>query len=67
MHFYQNAELDKLLNSFYKTANKGEQLEIAHGIQKIIAQDQVTIPVMSGAYMYQYNTTRFALVERAKS
>jgi peptide/nickel transport system substrate-binding protein len=60
MHFYQNAELDKLLNSFYKTADKAEQLEIAHGIQKIIAQDQVTIPVMSGAYMYQYNTTRFA-------
>ncbi|MBY6197041.1 ABC transporter substrate-binding protein [Vibrio hangzhouensis] len=60
MHFYKNAELDKLLNSFYKTANKDEQLEIAHGIQKIIAQDQVTIPVMSGAYMYQYNTSRFA-------
>ncbi|MCV5217463.1 hypothetical protein OFC53_40175, partial [Escherichia coli] len=31
----------------------------AHGIQQIIAQDQVTIPVLSGAYMYQYNTTRF--------
>ncbi|USE00959.1 ABC transporter substrate-binding protein [Vibrio sp. SCSIO 43133] len=60
MHFYKNAELDNLLNSFYKTADKDEQLEIAHGIQKIIAQDQVTIPVMSGAYMYQYNTTRFA-------
>ncbi|MGL6258413.1 ABC transporter substrate-binding protein [Vibrio sp. WXL103] len=59
MHFYQNAQLDGLLDSFYKTADKGEQLEIAHGIQKLIAQDQVTIPVLSGAYMYQYNTTRF--------
>ena len=59
MHFYQNNKLDNLLNSFYKTANRKEQLDIAHGIQKIIATDQVTIPVLSGAYMYQYNTTRF--------
>ncbi|WP_375752657.1 ABC transporter substrate-binding protein [Vibrio sp. HN007] len=59
MHFYKNEQLDKLLDSFYKTADKDEQLSIAHGIQKIIADDQVTIPVMSGAYMYQYNTTRF--------
>ncbi|OLQ92768.1 peptide ABC transporter substrate-binding protein [Vibrio ponticus] len=59
LHYYKNAELDKLLNGFYKTADKQEQLEIAHGIQAIIAADQVTIPVMSGAYMFQYNTTRF--------
>ena len=59
MHFYKNDQLDGLLNSFYKTADKNEQLEIAHGIQQIIAADQVTVPVMSGAYMYQYNTTRF--------
>ncbi|WP_114784981.1 ABC transporter substrate-binding protein [Vibrio tetraodonis] len=59
MHFYQNNKLDNLLNSFYKTANRKEQLDIAHGIQKIIATDQVTIPVLSGAYMYQYNTMRF--------
>lgn len=59
MHYYQNAELDKLLDSFYKTADKDEQLEIAHQIQAIIAKDQVTIPVLSGAQMYQYNTTRF--------
>lgn len=59
MHFFKNQKLDNLLDSFYKTADKNEQLEIAHGIQKIIAENQVTIPVMSGAWMYQYNTTRF--------
>ncbi|KOO11739.1 peptide ABC transporter substrate-binding protein, partial [Vibrio xuii] len=59
MHFYKNEKVDSLLNSFYKTADKNEQLEIAHGIQEILASNQVTIPVMSGAYMYQYNTTRF--------
>ncbi len=59
MHFFQNAELDRLLNSFYKTADRDEQLTIAHQIQKIIAENQVTIPVLSGPQMYQYNTTRF--------
>ncbi|MBD1555584.1 ABC transporter substrate-binding protein [Vibrio sp. S9_S30] len=59
MHYFKDSKLDSLLDSFYKTANKNEQLEIAHGIQQIIASNQVTIPVMSGAYMYQYNTTRF--------
>ncbi|WP_305829982.1 ABC transporter substrate-binding protein [Photobacterium leiognathi] len=59
MHFFKNAELDKLLDSFYKTADKGEQIKIAHGIQKIIAENQVTIPVMSGANNFQYNETRF--------
>ena len=31
---------------------------MAHAIQKIIAENQVTIPVMSGAYTSQYNTAR---------
>ncbi|MCP3699804.1 MAG: ABC transporter substrate-binding protein [Aliivibrio sp.] len=59
MTFFKDAKLDALLDSFYKTADRDEQLEIAHGIQKIIAENQVTIPVMSGAYMYQYNTKSF--------
>lgn len=59
MHFFKNEELDTLLASFYKTADKDEQLGIAHKIQKIIAENQVTVPVMSGAQTYQYNTTRF--------
>ncbi|MCQ8200583.1 ABC transporter substrate-binding protein, partial [Vibrio parahaemolyticus] len=45
MHFYNNDKLDSLLNSFYKTADTQEPLGIAHGIQQIIAQHQVTIPV----------------------
>ncbi|MDP2568259.1 ABC transporter substrate-binding protein [Photobacterium damselae subsp. piscicida] len=59
MHYFKNAELDSLLNSFYKTADKQEQIQIAHKIQKIIAENQVTVPVMSGADMFQYNETRF--------
>ncbi|UXI00895.1 ABC transporter substrate-binding protein [Photobacterium sp. TY1-4] len=59
LHYWTNAELDKLLNGFYKTADRDEQLKIAHKVQKIIAENQVTIPVMSGAYTSQYNTARF--------
>ncbi|WP_413112930.1 ABC transporter substrate-binding protein [Thaumasiovibrio sp. DFM-14] len=59
MHFWNNAELDKLLDGFYETANRDDQLKIAHKIQRIIAENQVTVPVMSGSNFYQYNTQRF--------
>lgn len=59
MHHYKNAELDTLLDSFYKTANRKEQISIAHDIQKIIAENQITVPVLSGAFNFQYNTARF--------
>ncbi|WP_413112689.1 ABC transporter substrate-binding protein [Thaumasiovibrio sp. DFM-14] len=58
-HYYKNDKLDKLLDSFYKTADRAEQTGIAHQIQELIAAEQVTIPVMSGAYNFQYNETRF--------
>ncbi|WP_434355156.1 ABC transporter substrate-binding protein [Parasalinivibrio latis] len=59
MHHWQNNEVDALLDKFYKTGNREEQLTIAHRIQAIIAENQVTVPVMSGPNFYQYNTTRF--------
>ncbi|QUJ67932.1 ABC transporter substrate-binding protein [Photobacterium sp. GJ3] len=59
MHFFKNAELDQLLDGFYKTADKKEQMAMAHKIQKIIAENQITVPVLSGADMFQYNSTRF--------
>ncbi|MDD1784170.1 ABC transporter substrate-binding protein [Enterovibrio sp. ZSDZ35] len=59
MHFFQNDELDTLLDSFYKTDKQEEQMQIAHKIQKIIAENQVTVPVMSGVDVYQFNESRF--------
>ncbi|GLS89372.1 peptide ABC transporter substrate-binding protein [Psychromonas marina] len=59
MHHWKNEEVDSLLGSFYKTADKAEQMKIANQIQAIIAENQVTIPVMSGLYGFQYNTGRF--------
>ncbi|ELP5730350.1 ABC transporter substrate-binding protein [Vibrio vulnificus] len=59
MHHWKNDKLDALLDSFYTTANLEEQKKIAHGIQAIIAENQVTVPVLSGPNFYQYNTKRF--------
>jgi len=59
MHHWTSDELDTLLDSFYKTADMKQQKKIAHDIQKLIAENQVTVPVLSGPNFYQYNTTRF--------
>ncbi|MGL5529180.1 MAG: ABC transporter substrate-binding protein [Plesiomonas shigelloides] len=59
MHHYKDAELDKLLDSFNKTADKKEQHEIMNKIQERIASQQITIPVYSGVEFFQYNTKRF--------
>jgi len=59
MHHWKNEKVDSLLAGFYKTADKAEQVKIANQIQAIIAEEQVTIPVMSGLYNYQYNSARF--------
>lgn len=59
LHYWNDKELDKALDGFYQTADRDEQVKIAHTIQGIIAENQVTVPVMSGAYTSQYNTSRF--------
>ena len=59
LHYWNDKALDKALESFYQTADHDEQVKIAHTIQRIIAENQVTVPVMSGAYTSQYNTARF--------
>ncbi|GAL04737.1 (GlcNAc)2 ABC transporter periplasmic substrate-binding protein [Photobacterium aphoticum] len=59
MHFWSDPKLDQLLDDFYKTDKRDKQMEIAHQIQRMIAENQVTVPVISGSNFYQYNTQRF--------
>lgn len=56
---YTNDELDKLLDSFFKTAEESEQREIMNEIQMILSKDMPHIPVFNNPYWYQYNTARF--------
>ncbi len=58
-HYYKDAALDALIDSFYTTADRNEQVKIANKIQAMIADAQITVPVMSGAYNFQYNESRF--------
>lgn len=59
MHFWNDQNLDKLLDDFYKTDKREKQIKIAHEIQGLIAENQVTVPIISGSNFYQYNNKRF--------
>nr|WP_086939203.1 ABC transporter substrate-binding protein [Thaumasiovibrio occultus] len=58
-HYFKSDELDAALERFYQTADREVQKQTAQQIQRIIAENQITIPVMSGAYTFQYNESRF--------
>lgn len=59
MHRFKSPELDTLLDSFYATADKTEQINVAHKIEKILSDNQVVTPVLSSVQMYQFNESRF--------
>jgi peptide/nickel transport system substrate-binding protein len=56
---YKNPELDRLLDSFYATADRDEQRKIMDDIQMAIAADLPLIAVYNNPRWYQYNTRRF--------
>lgn len=56
---YRNPDLDRLLDSFYATADKGEQRRIMDEIQMAIAADMPVIAIYNNPRWYQYNTERF--------
>lgn len=58
-HHNVDLELDKLIDSFTKTADSTQQKQIIFDIQSRIAENQTTIPTMSTNYNYQYNTKRY--------
>ncbi len=59
MHHWNDEQIDKLLDTFFQTPVQTEQMKIANQIQGILAENQVTVPVMSGSNFYQYNTKNF--------
>lgn len=56
---YSNPDLDKLLDSFYTTADHEQQVQIMNQIQVEIAEDTPIVPVFNNPLWYEYNTKRF--------
>jgi peptide/nickel transport system substrate-binding protein len=56
---YRNPALDRLLDSFYATAERAEQRRIMDEIQMAIAADMPFVAVYNNPRWYQYNTSRF--------
>lgn len=56
---YRNPDLDRLLDSFYATADAAEQRRIMDDIQMAIAADLPYVAVYNNPRWYEYNTRRF--------
>ena len=56
---YSNPELDKLLNSFYATADTREAGRVMSEIQMMVGADMPFVAVFNNPLWYQFNTKRF--------
>lgn len=56
---YKNPELDKLLDSFYATADGEQQKTIMNDIQMTIAADMPYVAVFNNPRWYEFSTKRF--------
>lgn len=56
---YRNPGLDRLLDSFYATADRAEQENIMDEIQMAVAADMPLVAVYNNPRWYEYNTRRF--------
>lgn len=56
---YRSPVLDRLLDSFYATADRAEQQKIMDEIQMAIAADMPFVVVYNNPRWYEYNTRRF--------
>ncbi|HZS95001.1 MAG TPA: ABC transporter substrate-binding protein [Chloroflexota bacterium] len=57
---YHNPTLDNLIRAYTKTANVKQQIAIMRKMEALVANQVPAIPVVTGAYWYTYNTSRFA-------
>lgn len=57
---YNNPAMDKLITSYARTSSLKQQIAIMKKMETIAASDIPAVPVVTGAYWYTYNTSRFA-------
>ncbi|MFO6422571.1 ABC transporter substrate-binding protein [Motilimonas sp. KMU-193] len=58
-HHYVDPMLDKLIDSFNRTNDEAQRLDIMHRIEERIASQQITVPVISSNFNYQYDDVSF--------
>ncbi|WP_434339480.1 ABC transporter substrate-binding protein [Motilimonas cestriensis] len=58
-HHYIDKDLDKLIDSFNQTADEQEKLNIMHRIENYIGERQITMPVFSSNFNFQYDDVSF--------
>jgi peptide/nickel transport system substrate-binding protein len=64
---YSSAKMDKLIESYAKTSDLNQQVSIMKQMQTLVATDVPSVPVVTGALWYTYNTSRFAGWPNAKA
>ncbi|MCE0555410.1 ABC transporter substrate-binding protein [Motilimonas sp. E26] len=58
-HHYADAMLDKLIDGFNRTNDEEVRLNIMHRIEERIGSQQITVPVISSNFNYQYDDVNF--------
>ncbi|RJG42531.1 ABC transporter substrate-binding protein [Motilimonas pumila] len=58
-HHFVDKELDALIDSFNKTAVESERVAIMHQIENFIGSRQITMPVFSSNFNFQYDDVSF--------
>lgn len=56
---FKNASVDKALDAFATTTNPTQQKKAMYQIEKIAADQMPVIPLLTGAYWYEYNDANY--------
>ncbi|WP_083516116.1 ABC transporter substrate-binding protein [Alicyclobacillus sendaiensis] len=56
---FHDPQVDKLLNAFAQTTDLAEQKKIMYQIERIAAEKMPVIPLLVGAYWYEYNDSHY--------
>ncbi|UTV28402.1 ABC transporter substrate-binding protein [Photobacterium atrarenae] len=59
MHFYRDPRIDTLLEQFPTAATAHQRLSIIRDLDRLVASQQITVPLYNTVQFYQYNTQRF--------
>lgn len=56
---FSNSSLDAALNAFAQTTDEAKQKQAMYQVERIVAEQLPTIPLVCGATWYEYNTSKY--------